>query len=208
MAKQNFGLIHVYTGNGKGKTSASIGLAVRAVGQGLKVHIIQFMKGGAYTGEMISALNFLPNIKFHQFGRHCIKEIKQIKLLGFDKGHRFYDKVRDDIVCGECRFCFLNDEQQKKFVEEGFKMAQKVFKEEENDLVVLDEINVAMSMGFLDVQRVVELLKTKPPNTEVVVSGRGAPKEIMDIADYVTELVGHKHPFDTKGLNARRGIEY
>ncbi len=68
MAKQNFGLIHVYTGNGKGKTSASIGLAVRAVGQGLKVHIIQFMKGGAYTGEMISALNFLPNIKFHQFG--------------------------------------------------------------------------------------------------------------------------------------------
>lgn len=208
MVKENFGLIHVYTGNGKGKTSASIGLAVRAIGQGLKVHIIQFMKGGAYTGEMICALNFLPNVKFNQFGRHCIKEIKQMKLLGFDRGYRFYDKVREDIVCGECRFCFLNDDQQKKFVVEGFKLTQKVFDAAEVDLVVLDEINVALDLGFLEIDKVVELLKNKPKNMEVVLSGRGAPKELMDLADYVTELVSHKHPFDTKGTPARRGIEY
>jgi len=208
MSKENLGLIHVYTGSGKGKTSASMGLAMRAVGQGLKVHIIQYMKGGAYTGEMICSLNFLPNVKFNQFGRHCIKEIKQMKLLGFDKGYRFFDKIREDIVCGECRFCFLNDTQQRKYVEEGFKLTKKVFEEAEVDLVVLDEVNVAMDLGFLDVQLILDLLANKPPRMEVVLSGRGAPKQIMEVADYVTELISHKHPFDTKGIPARRGIEY
>ena len=164
MVRENFGLVHVYTGDGKGKTSASMGLAVRAIGQGFKVHIIQFMKGGAYTGEMIAALNFLPNIKFHQFGRHCIKDLKQMKLAGYDKGYRFYDKVRDDIQCGTCRWCFLNDDQQRKYIEDAFKMVLKVLEEEENDVLILDEINVAMQLGFLKTERVIEMINNKPKN--------------------------------------------
>lgn len=208
MAKHNLGLIHVYTGNGKGKTSASMGLAVRAVGQGLKVFVIQFMKGGAYTGEMIAAKNFLPNIEFKQFGRHCVKEVKQVKLLGFDKGYRFFDHVREDIECGTCRFCFLNDDLQAKFVQDAFKEAERVIMGEEHDLVVLDEVCVAMDLKFLDVDKVVSLLQKKPERCEVILTGRGAPQRIKDIADYVSEINEVKHPFNTKGISARRGVEY
>ena len=208
MSKENLGLIHVYTGNGKGKTSACIGLAVRAVGQGLKVSIIQFMKGGAYTGEMIAANNFLPNISFKQFGRHCVKEIKQMKLLGFDRGLRFFDKIREDIECGTCRFCFVNDEQQGKFVEEAFKESIEHISSGEYDLVILDEINVAMDLKFLDINSVVDILRKKPEKCEVILSGRGAPDKIRIVADYVTEMNEIKHPFNTRGIAARRCIEY
>ena len=95
---KDLGLIHVYTGNGKGKTTASIGLAIRAIGQGYKVCMIQFMKGGQYTGEFISAKNYLPNFDIFQFGRGCIKQQKQMKLVGLNQG--YFDSVREDIECG------------------------------------------------------------------------------------------------------------
>src|SRR3989344_6068287 len=101
MSKENLGLIHVYTGDGKGKTTAAMGLALRAVGQGLRVYIIQFMKGGAYTGEFISIKNFLPNIEAAQFGKKCIRESKQAKLLCSKSDYHYYDYVRDDIKCGK-----------------------------------------------------------------------------------------------------------
>lgn len=200
--------MHVYTGDGKGKTSASMGLALRAVGQGLRVIVIQFMKGGAYTGEMIGAKNFLPNIEFHQYGRHCIKEMKQLKLLGFDTGHEFYERVRDDIQCGTCRWCFVNDAKQAEFCRQALEKAREALCSGDWDLVVLDEANVAMHLKFLDCQKMVELIKSKSEFTEVVLTGRNAPAEIISIADYVTNMEQVKHPFTDKKISARRGVEY
>lgn len=207
MAKQHLGLVHVYSGLGKGKTSASMGLVLRAVGQGLKVYIIQFMKGGAYTGELISAKNFLPSVDFVQYGKPCVKEDKQIKLMGFDSGYTYFDYVRDNIDCGSCRDCFLNDEEQKKFVEDAFQKAKKVTFSGDYDMVVLDEINPAMHLGFLNPEDVAKLVKDKYPKTELILTGRHAHPKIIELGDYVSEMKLIKHPFQ-KGIGARRGIEY
>jgi len=201
------GLVHIYTGMGKGKTTASMGLALRAVGQGYRVFIIQFMKGGAYTGEYISIKNFLPNIEIMQFGKPCIKEIKQTKLKGFDTGYAYFDYVRDDIYCGDCRYCFLNDEKQKEYVEAAWKKALEVVHSGDYGLVILDEINNALNHKLLEIDRIISLLKNKPPYVELVLTGRNAPKEICKIADLVTEMKLIRHYFD-KGIHARRGIEY
>jgi len=202
------GLVHVYTGDGKGKTTHAIGIALRAVGQGFKVHVVQFMKGGSYTGEFIAAKNFLPNIGFEQFGKACVKEQKQLKLLGLDESKpQFFDYVREDIDCGPCRFCFVNDKEQKEFVSTAFGEAQRVTSSGEYDLVVLDEINVALQYGFLEINQVLNLIKNKFKNTELILTGRGAPEEIILVADYASEIKVIKHPFD-KGISARRGVEY
>jgi len=210
LAKNNLGLVHVYAGDGKGKTSAAMGLSLRAVGQGLNVFIIQFMKGGAYTGEFIAGKNFLPNIKMVQYGRKCVKEQKQMKLAGFDETegeYRFYDYIRDDIDCGKCRFCFLNDDQQKKHVKEAFDKAKKVTATGDYDLVILDEINVAVDLGFLDVDLVLHMIKRKYETTELVLTGRGLNEKLVEVADYVSNIKMIKHPFE-KGIGARRGVEY
>ena len=205
------GLIHVYTGDGKGKTTASLGLALRAVGQGFKVFMIQFMKGGAYTGEYIAAKNYLPNIEILQFGRPCIKQLKQMKIKGYSIGktkpEEMYDVIREDIECGACRYCFLNDDVQRDYIEEGFKKALEVVMEGSHDLVILDEINVAMSLGFLNPELVMNMLANKPETVEIILTGRNAPDEIIEMADLVTEMRLQKHYFD-KGVSARRGIEY
>ena len=205
--KEKRGLVHVYTGDGKGKTTAAIGLATRAVGQGFKVFIVQFMKGGAYTGEFIAAKNFLPNVGFMQYGRPCIKEKKQLKLMGISEGYTYFDFVREDIECGTCRYCFLNDKVQDDFVKQGFNAAKEIIAKNEHDLIILDEINVAMHLGFLNVNEVVELIKKKPREMELVLTGRDAPKEIKQIANLVTEMKMIKHYFE-EGVGARRGIEY
>lgn len=201
------GLIHLYTGNGKGKTTAALGLTLRALGQGLKVFIIQFMKGGAYTGEYISAKNFLPNLAIEQYGRPCIKEQKQLKLKGFDPQNPLFDFIREEIECGDCRYCFLNDEIQKDYVEQAFKKAMEVVNEGKYHLVILDEINLALSYNFLETERVLALLKNKPQQVEVVLTGRNAPQELIKLAHLVTEMKMHKHYYN-QGTPARRGIEY
>ena len=205
------GLIHVYTGDGKGKTTASLGLALRAIGQGFRVFMIQFMKGGAYTGEYIAAKNYLPNIEILQFGRPCIKQLKQMKIKGYSIGktkpEEMYDVIREDIECGTCRYCFLNDDVQRDYIEEGFKKALEVVMEGTHDLVILDEINVALSLGFLNSELVMNMLANKPEGVEIILTGRNAPEEIIEMADLVTEMRPHKHYFD-KGVSARRGIEY
>lgn len=207
MVQSKLGLVQVYTGDGKGKTSASMGLAVRAIGQGLKVFIIQFMKGGAYTGEYISAKNFLPNNEFIQYGRGCIKEKKQLKLIGFDDKAHFFDYVREDIECGPCRYCFLNDEEQKRFVRLAFNKAKEITSSEEYNLVVLDEINVAVKLGFVELNELIDLIKNKNKLTELILTGRDADPKIIEIADLVTEMKLVKHYYE-KGVSARRGIEY
>ena len=201
------GLTHVYTGDGKGKTSAAIGLATRAVGQGCKVFIIQFMKGGAYTGEMVAAKNFLPNMQFEQYGRHCIKEEKQTKLMGLEKGIHYFDYVRDDITCGTCRYCFLNDGLQGKFVQEAYDRALHLASSGEYDLVICDEIITSVQFGFLNSEEVVHVIERKAKNTELILTGRGSTDLINEHSDYVTVMEQKKHPID-KGIFARRGIEY
>ncbi len=205
------GLIHVYTGDGKGKTTAALGLALRAAGQGLKVGMIQFMKGGAYTGEFVAIRNYLPNFEIFQFGRPCIKQLKQMKIKGYvlgkTKTEEMYDVIREEIECGNCRYCFLNDDVQRDYIEEGFQKALEIVLAGQHDLVILDEINVAISLEFLNVELVLNLLANKPERVELVLTGRNAPEEILEIADLVTEMKMHKHYFE-KGVPARRGIEY
>ncbi|MBT4823607.1 cob(I)yrinic acid a,c-diamide adenosyltransferase [Candidatus Woesearchaeota archaeon] len=214
MVPRKFGFVHVYTGDGKGKTTAAMGLALRAIGQGFKVFIIQFLKGGAYTGEFISMKNFLPkeNKEIVQFGEGCVKELKQFKLQGFQKGARkenceYFDYIREDIECGNCRECFLDDEKQKKSSREAFALASDILSSEKYDLVVLDEINNAISHKYISVNEVIELIQKKAPRIELVLTGRCAPPEIIQVADLVTEMKCIKHYYEN-GVFARRGIEY
>lgn len=207
MAKDTLGLIHVYTGEGKGKTSAAMGLALRAVGQGFRVYIVQFMKGGAYTGEFISIKNFLPNIDAVQYGRKCVVEDKQRKIMGYEDEYHYFNYVRDDIQCGPCRFCFLNDATQKQYVRDAMERARKVMTTGDHDLIILDEVNCAVHYGFLSAKELTDALKIKNKTTEVICTGRDASKELIEMADYVSEIKAIKHPFQ-KGISARRGIEY
>lgn len=207
------GRVHVYTGDGKGKTTASLGLSLRAVGQGFNVFMIQYMKGGAYTGEYVAAKNHLPNFEIIQFGRPCIKQHKQLKIQGFhklseeDKDKKLFDYIREDIECGTCRYCFLNDDIQKDYIAKAFKKTLEVVMSGNYHMVVLDEINVAMSLGFLNKNDVLDMIDKKPEHIELILTGRNVPEEIIEKADLVTEMKLKKHYFD-KGVMARRGIEY
>jgi len=203
------GQVQVYTGDGKGKTTAALGLVMRAVGQGFKVIMIQFMKGGAYTGEYVAIKNYLPNVEILQFGRPCIKQQKQMKLAGYAvrKDRDIFDFIREEVECGTCRFCFLNDYVQKDYVEEAFKKALDVVLSGDYDVIILDEINVAMSLGMLNTELVLNMIANKPEHVELILTGRNAPDEIVHIADLVTEMKPHKHYFE-KGVLARRGVEY
>lgn len=170
------GLVQVYTGDGKGKTTAAFGLALRALGRGLKVYVIQFIKGGFDYGELY-VVGKLPNLTLKTFGRGKFVTKKPAE--------------KEDV----------------KLAEEALTLAEKVVKGGEYDIVVLDEINVALDLKLIKTERVVELVKSKPKHVELVLTGRYAPKEIIEIADLVTEMKEIKHPFN-KGQHARKGIEY
>jgi cob(I)alamin adenosyltransferase len=204
------GLIHVYTGDGKGKTTAAIGLALRAAGQNIQVYIIQFMKGGHYTGELLAAERFLDGrITFRQFGRGCIREDKQAQLAAFDgrfaKGHSF---VRDDEPCGECRYCFVNDTVQRELCEDAATLAKRVVSGGEFGMVILDELLYAVSCGLLPLSRALEIIDAKHPGVELVLTGGAAPAQIVDRADLVTNMTKVKHYYGDQGVHARRGVEY
>ena len=128
-------------------------------------------------------------------------------VLGKTRPEQMYDVIREDIECGACRYCFLNDDVQRDYIEEGFKKALEVVMDEHYDLVILDEINVAVSLGFLNVELVLNLLANKPESVELVLTGRNVPDEIVEMADLVTEMKLQKHYYE-KGVSARRGIEY
>ncbi len=161
------GLVYVYTGDGKGKTTAAIGSAVRATGYGKRAVIIQFLKKGEY-GEKLANM-----LEIHQFGRE--------------------------------QFVFEPEDRDYKLAEEGMKFAREVL-EERPFLLVLDEINVAVSMGLVDAGDVVNLVG-KRGETNMILTGRNAPQEFIDIADLVTEMRKIKHPFDN-GIQGREGLEY
>lgn len=170
------GLTQVYTGDGKGKTSAAFGLALRAVGQGLKVYVIQFIKGGFDYGEL-----------------HVVKRLPDFRLKAFGRGKFVTDvpPTKDDV----------------KLAKEACELAKKVVSGGEYDVVVLDEINVALHLKLIRNEEVVDLIRHKPKHVELILTGRSAPPEIIELADLVTEMREVKHPY-TKGVPPRKGIEY
>lgn len=196
------GLVHVYTGTGKGKTTSSLGLALRAVGHNLKVVMIQFMKSGD-TGELFAIERYVPNIKIVQSGREALDE-KQMKIFGFEQQQekQHENKLTEDEV-----YVFLPDEEEREACRRGLELAKRVVMSGEIDLVILDEINCTMDKKLIAVKDVLELIKHKPKHVELVLTGRGAPQEIIEVADYVSEIKRVKHPYD-RGILARKGIEY
>jgi len=169
------GSIQVYTGNGKGKTTASIGLGIRAAGCGLKVLMVQFMKGRRYSE--IDCLERIPNFKVIQSGRD-----------------EFVSKTNPEQI-------------DIDLAREGFEIARREIGSGEWDLVILDEINVAMDFALIPVDDVVELVRGKPECMEIILTGRYAPDRIIDLADLVTEMREVKHYYNS-GIQARKGIEY
>jgi len=176
LTKLEKGLVQIYTGNGKGKTSAAFGLALRASGRGLKVYIIQFIKGGFDYGELY-IIDKLPNVTLKAFGRGKFITTKPPE--------------QEDI----------------KLAEEALRLTEKIVQSGEYDVVILDEINVALNLKLISLDRVLKLIKHKPEHTELVFTGRCAPEEIIEMADLVTEMREIKHPFN-KGFAARKGVEY
>ena len=170
------GLIQVYTGNGKGKTTAALGLALRAAGHGLKVLVLQFMKGNINYGELESAKKLSPYLTIKQMGRET-----------------FVSKTNPDPI-------------DIKLAKKGFSLAKKAIKNRDFDIVILDEINIAVDYGLIPLSDLLKLIDSKPETVELILTGRNAKSEIMDKADLVTEMVERKHYYD-KGVKARKGIE-
>jgi len=178
MADVRRGLIIVNTGPGKGKTTAAMGTALRAVGQGMRVLMLQFLKGSWHYGELDAVLEFGDKFVIRQMGRGFVK-------VGAEKP----------------------DPEDVRLVEQAWAEAEKAISSGAWDLVVLDEINYAISYKMLDPVRVVECLKKKPEMVHVILTGRDAHPTIVEIADTVTEMRQVKHAYE-KGVMAQRGIEY
>ncbi len=193
-SKEALGLVHVITGDGKGKTTSALGLGLRAVGNGYKVYMIQFLKSGG-TGELYAAKQ-LQNIKIEQFGVDAIKERqkRQTKLGIFAK--------KDTTG----RFIFQPDVAEKDAARLGLEHAKEIIRSGEYDVVILDEINCVLDKGLIPMDEVIELIKQKK-HTELILTGRDAPKALYDYADYVSQITLIKNPWQ-KGIKARKGIEY
>ena len=174
-ARKKKGLIIVNTGNGKGKTTAALGVALRACGYGMKVVMLQFFKGKWKYGELRSASK-LETFEIRPMGQGFTWESKDIEV-------------------------------DKRMVREAWQAAREKILSESCDVVILDEINYALSYGFLPVEDVVDFLKQKPAMLHVILTGRDAKPEIIEIADLVTEMREIKHPFQ-QGISAQKGIEF
>ncbi len=175
------GYIQVYTGDGKGKTTASLGLAMRALGRCWKVLIIMFTKGGDDYGELNSFRNLSPGIA----------QNLTIVQAGLDRIVYSVNKNNDD----------------ETEIKKGWELAKKAILNDEYNLIILDEANIAIDLGFINLDEMINVLKNKPEEMEIVLTGRNARQEIIDIAHLVSEIKPVKHYWDT-GIAARKGIEY
>ena len=169
------GYIHVYTGNGKGKTTAALGLALRAVGAGKKVFIAQFIKGRPYS-EIEAITRFLPGICLRQYGRGCFI---------------FHKPEEEDIAAAK----------------HGLAAVGEIIAGGQYDVVILDEACIAVYFHLFPVQELINILAKKTGTMEIVITGRYAPAELIEIADLVTEMKEVKHYY-SNGVEARKGIEF
>ena len=170
----NIGLTHVYTGNGKGKTTAMLGLAMRAVGAGMRVYIGQFLKDKAYS-EMLAVKDMVPAIVSEQYGE------------GF-------------VIGGGAKQSDLEN------AESGMKKATNAMLSGDFDMVALDEVLVAVHLGLISIDALLEFVTKKPPTVELILTGRYASAQVVAIADLVTDMVEVKHYYNA-GVPARKGIE-
>ncbi|GAB2882248.1 cob(I)yrinic acid a,c-diamide adenosyltransferase [Pseudoduganella ginsengisoli] len=175
-ADKQIGIIIVNTGNGKGKSSSGFGMAIRAMGHGMKVGVVQFIKGAMETGEEMFLRRFPEEISFHSMG----------------EGYTWVTQDRErDIAKAQLAW-----QQAKRFLTDP-----------EIGLVVLDELNIALKYRYLDIETVLTDLLVRPALQHVVITGRGAPPELIDIADTVTEMAVVKHAFKA-GIKAQAGTEW
>lgn len=174
--KSGKGLVQVFTGNGKGKTTAALGTILRAAGHGLRVFIVFFMKGDYAYGEF-RTLPKLPNVDVASFGFRQFTDPANVRPEEIEQAGLALAAAREAALSGKY------------------------------DLVVLDEVNVALHFKLIARDELVKLITDKPPHVELIITGRYADPGIIGLADLVTEMVNVKHPFD-KGIKARKGIEY
>jgi len=175
------GYIQVYTGDGKGKTTASLGLAMRALGRSWKVLIIMFTKGGDDYGELNSFRNLSPEIS---------KNLTIVQA-GLDR-----------IV-----YTSNKNENDAKEIQKGWDLAKNAINNDTYNLIILDEANIALELGFIELDEMIEVLENKPEDMEIVLTGRNAHPKIIEIAHLVSKIEPVKHYWD-KGVQARKGIEY
>ena len=172
------GLIIVYTGNGKGKTTAAMGSALRAVGQGLRVLMLQFIKGSWNYGELESIKRLEPDFKIQQLGKGFIRSNSK-----------------------------LDDNEIKENISQSWEFARNEIMSDRYDMIILDEINYVISYGLLPVEEMLKLLEERPERLHIILTGRDVHNKIIDKADLVTEMKEIKHPY-SKGIKAQKGIEF
>ncbi|MCP9929855.1 cob(I)yrinic acid a,c-diamide adenosyltransferase [Cyanobium sp. AMD-g] len=171
------GLVLVFTGEGKGKTTAALGLVLRTLGHGENVAVVQFIKGGWQPGEARALERFGEALHWHALGEGFTWETQ--------------DRERD-----------------RQLVQSAWERSCAYLADADRKLVVLDEINVALKLGYLAPDQVLEGLALRPPLTHVALTGRGAPPALLERADLVTEMKAVRHPFREQGVKAQAGIEY
>ncbi len=174
------GLLQIYTGEGKGKTTCSIGLTIRAAGQGLKVLFAQFLKPEDLSSGEKSLIR---------------ERIPEIELIRSNISHPIFTMGKASVP------------KLKSISMQTLKEVQKRVAEDNFDLLVMDELNNVLDEGWIELKEVTDFLEARPTGLEVVITGRGAPVDLVKMADYVTEMLKIKHPFE-KGIKARKGIEY
>jgi cob(I)alamin adenosyltransferase len=174
--ESQLGFIHVISGNGKGKTTSALGLALRAAGHGFRSLIIQFMKKGWDYGEL-KVIQNIPEITILQYGTPEFVDRENPKRIDLDEAKAALDRARIAIT------------------------------DEKWDFLILDEINVALDFKLISEDQLINVIKQKPKNLEVVLTGRDASNVIIELADYYTEICERKHPYQRKIL-ARKGVEY
>ncbi len=172
------GLIIVFTGNGKGKTTAAMGQALRAVGQGMKVLMLQFIKGTWDYGELISIKKLEPDFVIRPLGKGFIRSKSK-----------------------------LNDKEAIENINQSWEQAEKEILSDSYDMVILDEINYVIDFGLLPVDKMLTLLEKKPSRLHIVLTGRNAHEKVIERADLVTEMREIKHQY-SKGIKAQKGIEF
>ena len=176
--KSKKGLLIVFTGNGKGKTTASLGMALRTIGHGQRVAIVQFIKGGWTTGEEKALKNLSSSISWHSLGEGFTWETQ--------------DRIRDE-----------------ELVKKAWQLAKKYIKDESYKLIILDEINIAIKLGYLNPEEIIKFIKDLDERkNHIVFTGREASDLIINIADLVTEMKVIKHPFKDQGIKAQKCVEF